>query len=225
MNIADHIAIFLHGSLDQARPSKAKPGKIEFYGRFALPPTAFDSLMESIKAVAPNGNISGLQLAPKLHSSLAPDKQFAGIPRDWFIVRMSSGADYPPDLFAVDGSKIAAIPLNGGQIRTEFYSGQRVRINTYAFFYPPTNGGSAGVSFNLSGIMAVGGGERIGNGGSGGEPSESAFAKYRNEPAQVQQAEPVDESQGKAGPGSNGGATGNNPFQQGTSTTQANPFG
>lgn len=226
MSIADHVGILLMSSLDQARESKAKPGKIEFYARVALPPTAQADLMAACTAVAPNGSLGGLQLAPKLHSSLAPDKQFAGIPLDWFIVRMSSGEGYPPELFAESGEKLTAIPLNASRIRTDFYAGQRVRVNTYGFFYPPKNGGSAGIGFNLSGLMAVGGGER--RGGDQGEPSESAFAKYRSEPANTG---------GNAFGGatstndavqntSTAGSTGDNPFQQGsTGNTAANPFG
>lgn len=219
MSIVDHVAIFLHGSLDQARESQAKKGKFEFYGRFAFPPAAQDDLMAAIAAVAPNGIIAGLQLAPKLHSSLPAAKQFAGIPLDWFIVRMSSGPDYPPELFAVDGTKLAALPINGTQIRADFYAGQRVRVNTYAFYYPPKGGGSAGVSFNLSGVMAVGGGERM-PGGNSAEPSESAFAAYRSgaQPSAAQDAPALQQS----------GATpaAANPFQVGSAgKSAASPFG
>lgn len=217
--ITDHVAILLRSSLDQARESKAKPGKHEFYAQLALPPQARDALMDACKSVAPNGSLNGLQVAPKLHSSLADAKRFAGIPLDWFIIRMSSGPDYPPELFAESGQKIAALPINSGQIRTEFYAGQRVRINTYPFHYPAKNGGSAGVAFNLSGLMAVGGGERRA-GDNGGESSESAFAKYRNTDAPAQQA-PQQEQ-----PASTGGASASaDPFQQsGGGSASADPF-
>lgn len=212
MSIADHVAIFLMGSLDQPKAGKAKPNSPEYWGQFAFPPEAQNDLMAACTAVAPNNSISGLQLAPKKHGALAPDKKFPGIPDDWFIVRMGTGPDYPPDLFLVNGQKITALPINGGAIRTDFYSGQKVRVNTYGFFYPPKNGGGAGVSFNLSGLMAVGGGERR-SAGEGGEPSESAFAKYRNDaPAQTSQPAPQESAQPKA-----------DPFQQPASADK--PFG
>lgn len=218
--ITDHVAILLRSSLDQARESKAKPGKHEFYAQLALPPQARDALMDACKSAAPNGSLNGLQVAPKLHSSLADAKRFAGIPLDWFIVRMSSGPDYPPELFAESGQKIAALPLNSGQIRTEFYAGQRVRINSYPFHYPAKNGGSAGVAFNLSGLMAVGGGERRA-GDNGGESSESAFAKYRNADAPAQ--ETVFKSTDAVNAG--GASASADPFQQaGGASASADPF-
>lgn len=219
MSITDHKAILLQGSLDQARPSKAKPGKVEFYARVALPPQAAADLTEACKSVAPNGSLSGLHLAPKLHSSLPADKQFPGVPADWFILRLASGASYPPDLYLTSGEKVEALPINGKAIMSDFYSGQFVRINTYPFHYPPTNGGSAGVAFNLTGIMAVGGGDRR-PGGNSGESSESAFAKYRDDSAPAQTA-PQATSQHAA----TGAATNDNPFAQGSAGGGgANPF-
>lgn len=217
MSITDFEAILLHSSLDQPRPNKANPGKIEFYTNIALPPAAANDLAESMKGVTPNGSLSGLRLTIEPNSKKA--KPHAGIPDDWLILRLSSGADYAPELFTTSGEKIAALPLNGGQIRTEFYSGQRVRVNGYPFFWNHEKSGAKGVSWNLSGVMAVGGGER--RGGGGGEPSESAFAKYRNDSAPVAVAEEVDESKGKVAPGAAAG----NPFQQSTVGTEANPFG
>lgn len=212
MSIADHVAIFLMGSLDQPKAGKAKPDKPVYWGQFAFPPEAQADLLAACSEVAPNNQLGGLQLAPKKHGSFAPDKKFPGIPDDWFIVRMSSGPDYPPDLFLVNGQKVSALPINGGAIRGDFYSGQKVRVNTYGFFYPPKNGGGAGVSFNLSGLMAIGGGERR-SAGEGGEPSESAFAKYRSDaPAQTAQSAPQESAQPAA-----------DPFQQ--STAAGNPFG
>lgn len=213
MSIADHVAIYLMGSLDQPKAGKAKPDRPEYWGQFAFPPEAQNDLMAACTAAAPNGSITGLQLAPKVHGRLAPDKKFPGIPDDWFIVRMGSGPDYPPDLFLTNGQKISALPINGGAIRADFYSGQKVRVNTYGFYYPPKGGGSAGVSFNLSGVMAVGGGERR-SAGEGGEPSESAFAKYRSDsPAQAPQTAPQQTAP----------VAGADPFQQPAST--ATPFG
>lgn len=217
MSIADHVAIFLMGALDQPKAGKAKPNNPTYWGQFAFPPAAEADLLAACTAVAPNGSLAGLQLAVKKHANLGADKKFPGIADDWYIVRIGTGPDYPPDLFLTDGSKVAALPINGQQIRSEFFSGQRVRVNTYGFFYPPKNGGSAGISFNLSGLMAVGGGERRSN-GEGGEPSESAFAKYRTD-APVQQSAPQEQTAQQPAQ-----ASGSNPFQQDTAST-ANPFG
>lgn len=216
MSIADHVAIFLMGSLDQPKAGKAKPNNPTYWGQFAFPPTAEADLLAACTAVAPNGSLAGLQLAVKKHANLAADKKFPGIADDWYIVRIGTGPDYPPDLFLTDGSKIAALPINGQQIRSEFFAGQRVRVNTYGFYYPPKGGGSAGISFNLSGVMAVGGGERRSN-GEGGESSENAFAAYRN--ASAQQSAPQEQAAQQPAQQSSG-----NPFQQGNAGT-ANPFG
>ena len=225
MSITDHVAILLHAALDAPQPSKAKPGKIEYYARFAFQPAAVDDLLALCTAAAPNGSTSGLQLPPKLHSSLHPDKRFPGIPLDWYIVRMASVPDYPPELYAVDGTKLAALPINRQQIRTELYAGQRVRVNTYGFHYPATNGGNPGVGFNLSGVMAVGGGERMA-GGDRGESSDSAFAKYRSDaPAQTGTGAATsggDAFGGSGAPANNAGANGSNPFSQPSS---GGPFG
>ena len=218
MSITDHEAILLHASLDQPRANKANPGKVEFYTNIALPPSAADDLAASMKEVAPNGNLSGLRLTIEPNGKKA--KPHAGIPNDWLILRLSSGADYAPDLYAENGQKVAALPVNGGQIRSEFFSGQRVRVNGYPFFWTHAQSGARGVSWNLSGVMAVGGGER--RGGGGGEPSESAFAKYRNDPPAQQAEQSAPQQTGTEASGNAG-----NPFQQNSAGTSnaGNPFG
>lgn len=209
MSITDHEAILLHSSLDQPRANKANPGKVEFYTNVAFPPTAANDLAAAMKEVAPNGSLSGLRLTIEANSKKS--KPHAGIPDDWLILRLSSGAEYSPELFAESGQKIAALPVNGSQIRTEFFAGQRVRINGYPFFWNHAQSGARGVSWNLSGVMAVGGGER--RGGAGGEPSESAFAKYRqNAPAEA--AAPASSAQAASTPANGGSAPSGNPFQQ-----------
>lgn len=209
MSITDHVAIFLMGALDQPKAGKAKPNSPTYWGQFAFPPSAKDDLLAACVAAAPNGSLNGLNLPVKTHSKFAADKKFPGIPDDWYIARMATGPDYPPELFLADGRKINALPINGGEIRGDFYSGQRVRVNTYAFHYPPKNGGSAGVSFNLSGVMSEGGGERR-PGGNGGESSESAFAKYRQSGSE---ATPAQSQAARSSTPATGGATGN-PFVQ-----------
>lgn len=212
MSIADHVAIFLMGSLDQPKAGPAKPDRPEFWGQFAFPPTAEPDLLAACTTATANGSLAGLQLAPKKHSSLAPDKQFEGVPLDWYIVRMGTGPDYPPDLFLVDGTKIAPLPINSGKIRADLFSGQHVRVNAHGYAYAAKNGGRPGVSFSLNGVMAVGGGERRSS-GEGGEPSESVFAKYRGDaPAQTSQSAPQEAAQTAA-----------DPFQQ--PATADKPFG
>lgn len=222
MSISDHVGILLDRSLDQARPSKRNPAKVTYYARVALPAAAGPELLELAKSVAPNGSLAGLTMTIKTHSALPADKQLAGIPADALIVRLTSGEGYPPDLFLADGSRIPASPLHAGEINGDFYSGQRVRINTYPFYYPAGKG-DAGISWNLSGLLAVGGGERRGN--AGGESSESAFARYAAiHDAPPPATAPADAFGAGAAPAA--GAAGSDPFQQGTATgAQANPFG
>lgn len=174
MSIQDHVAILLHSSLAQARPNKANPDKIEFYANVALPPSAAGDLAEQMKQEAPNGKLQGLRLTIEANSRKS--KPHPGIPDDWLILRLSSGQDYAPELYTEGGQKLAALPINGGQIRGEFFAGQKVRLNGYPFYWSHAISGATGISWNLSGVMAVGGGER--RGGGSGEPSESAFARY-----------------------------------------------
>ncbi|QRI46315.1 hypothetical protein [Xanthomonas phage X2] len=210
MSIADHVAILLAGSLDAPKAGKAKPDRPEYWGLFAFPPSAGPDLTAACQAAA-GGSLAGMRLAPKLHSRLEPDKQFAGIPQDWLIVRMGTGPDFPPALFLLDGSSVQALPINGAKIRADLFAGQKVRVNAHGFAYPPKNGGPAGVSFSLDGVMAVGGGQRRSSSSEGGEPSESVFAKYRAEVAAAPAA-------------STAPATTGNPFQQSAAGTD-NPFG
>lgn len=211
MSIADHVAILLYSSLDQARAGKSNPNKPEFYTNIALPPSATDDLAAQMKEVAPNGNLAGLRLTIEANGKKA--KPHVGIPNDWLILRLSSGPDYPPELFDTSGKKLAALPVNGGEIRGEFFAGQKVRVNGYPYPWNHAASGAKGISWNLSGVMAVGGGER--RAGGAGEPSESAFAKYRSDvPAQTN----VPAQQAAV----NGAGDTGNPFQQGGASI--NPF-
>jgi hypothetical protein len=216
MSITDHVAILLHSSLDQPRANKANPGKVEYYTNVALPPSAAADLAAQMKDVAPNGSLNGLRLTIEANGKKA--KPHAGIGDDWLILRLSSGADYAPELFGQDGAKISALPINGSEIRTQFYSGQRVRLNGYPFFWTHQQSGARGVSWNLSGVMVEGGGER--RGGGTGESSESAFAKYRGEVS----AQQTQQNANPSTPEPNAAAAGGNPFQQTTPVNAADPF-
>lgn len=214
MSIADHVAILLHSSLDQPRVNKINKNKVEFYANVAFPPTAANDLAEAMKEVAPNNSLNGQRLTIEANGKKA--KPHAGIPADWLILRLSSGPDFSPDLFGTNGQKIPALPLHSGEIRTEFFSGQRIRVNGYPFHWKHAESGAQGVSWNLSGVMAEGGGER--RAGGGGEPSENAFAKYRAD-APVQQT--VTQTQPSVQNTSTADSAAN-PFQ---ANTAANPFG
>lgn len=210
MSIADHVAILLFSSLDQPRAGKSNPNKVEFYTTIALPPAAANDLADQMKTVAPNGNLAGLRLTIEPNSKKA--KPIVGVPDDYLILRLSSGPDYPPELFTEEGKKLTALPVHGTEIRTAFYAGNKVRINGYPYFWDKTSiGAGKGISWNLSGVMAVGGGER--RAGGAGEPSESAFAKYRGESAPAQNNVPAQQTQA---------ASDSNPFQQGGASN--NPF-
>lgn len=223
MSIADHVGILLHSSLDKAVLNKANKNKekYEFYANVALPPTAQNDLAAAMKEVAPDGRLQGLRLTVEPNGNKA--KPHAGIPDDWLILRLSSGPDFPPDLFVESGAKIAALSINGSQIRTEFYSGQRVRVNGYPFAWNHTESGSRGISWNLSGVMAAGGGER--RAVNSGEPSESAFAKYRDaapSPTSERNAEAF--AVGRVADDTAHAAKSENPFAAGGGRS-ANPFG
>ena len=229
MSIADHEAVLLRASLDQARVNKASDtNKIEFYAVFAFPPSAMADLAEAMKAVTPANSLAGMKLAVK--ENRATNKPYPGIPDDWLIVRTTTGPDYPPDLFAQDGAKVAALPINAAQIRSEFYAGQNVRVNGYPFFWTHDKTHSKGVSWTLSGVMAVGGGT-LRPGGAGGETSESAFAQYRPTAGAQGSQNSDNQSAGAAANNGGGGGGGANPFQQsgnrgaeGGNRNNANPF-
>lgn len=217
MSIADHQATLLFSSLDQPRAGKSNPNKVEYYATIALPPTAAADLADQMKAVTANGNLSGLRLTIEANSKKA--KPHEGIPGDWLILRLASGPDYPPDLYTQTGQKIGALPVNGSEIRSEFFAGQRVRINGYPYLWNHAASGARGISWNLSGVMAVGGGER--RGGGSGEPSDSVFAKYRgDEPAQQAPAQHA----AQRGTEARTEARDSDPFRQ-TAPASSNPFG
>lgn len=221
MSLTDHVAILLHSSLDQARQNRVNKNKTEFYANVALPPSAGADLAALMTATSPNGSLNGLRLTIEPNGKKA--KPHAGVPNDWLIVRMSSGADFPPDLFGEDGTKIPALPLHGTEIRTQFFSGQRVRLNGYPFYWTHAESGARGISWNLSGVMAVGGGERRAA-AAGGEPSESVFAQYRSNTGTAPAPQDAYAAAAPAVYGTAAPAIAD-PFQAAAASSDANPFG
>jgi hypothetical protein len=215
MSIADHTGILLSSALDQPRAGKANPNKPEFYAVVAYAPDATDELAALMTEASPNKSLAGLKLSAEANRKKT--KPYAGIPEDWLIVKFAANPGYPPELFLETGETVAALPLNGGKIRTEFYAGQRVRMNGHPFAWSHESG-NRGISWNLAGIMSAGGGDRR-PGGNSGEPSESAFAKYRSsaQPAAAQEA-PAQHQAAATGAA--------NPFQVGSAgKSAASPFG
>lgn len=209
MALADHVAIILSASLDQPRAGKANPNKPDFYVQAAFDPSAGAYLQSAMIEASPSGKLNGLKYNVKTNGSL--EKPFPGIPDSYLVVRFGTGPDFPPELFTQTGEQISALPVNRSQIASEFYSGQRVRLNGYARYWSHESG-SKGISWSLSGVMAVGGGERR-PGAAAGEPSESAFAKYRQNGGE---ASAPAQSQAASAPAATG-----NPFQQ---SSESNPF-
>ncbi len=210
MALADHVAIILSASLDQPRAGKANPNKPDFYVQAAFEPSAGAYLQSAMIEASPTGKLNGLKYNVKTNGSL--EKPFPGIPDSYLVVRFGTGPDFPPELFTQTGEQISALPVNRSQIAGEFYSGQRVRLNGYARYWSHESG-SKGISWSLSGVMAVGGGERR-PGAAAGEPSESAFAKYRQSGGE---ASAPAQSQAASTQATNTG----NPFQQ---SGESNPF-
>ena len=172
MSITNHVGTLLYSALAKPQPNKTNPAKIEFFATVAFPPSAGADLAAAMTAVTPNGTLAGQRLT--VEANVKKAKPHAGIPDDWLIVRFTSGPDYAPELFTQTGDRILANPVNSTEIASRFYAGQQVRVNGYPFHWKHTGSGSQGVSWNLSGLMEVGGGERR----AGGNDSESAFAAY-----------------------------------------------
>lgn len=207
MALTDHVAIILSASLDQPRAGKANPNKPDFYVQAAFEPSAGSFLLSAMNEASPTGKLNGLRYNVKTNG--AQDKPFAGIPDDYLIVRLGTGPDFPPELFTQTGQQISALPVNRSQIASEFFAGQRVRVNGYPRYWTHDSG-AKGVSWSLNGVMSVGGGERR-PGAAAGEPNESAFAKYRDN-VPVEAAAPAASAQ--AASTTTTPATGGNPFQQ-----------
>ena len=221
--LADFEGILLSSSLTEARASKSNPNKIEFYAAVAYPAEAGAALAELAKTVAPNGSLAGLRMT--VEPNIRKAKPFAGIPDDALIMRLTSGPDYPPALFTSEGMRIPAGAAGAPMAREQLYAGQKVRVNGYPYFWNHTASGGRGISWNLSGVMAIGGGERRGN---QGESNEAAFGRYGT----IHDAPPAQTDAQASGFGSAPAPApapapaAADPFNQGTAgAANANPFG
>lgn len=229
MALQDHVAIILSCSLDRASKNRKKPtAPPRYYVRAALPPAADGDLGEAMAQVAPGGNWQATSHNIRANSMLK--KPYPGVPDDWRIVKFDT--QYPVPLYAPDGSEIFVSAENSARIRSEFYAGQRARIEGSPYLW--NNDGETGISWNLWGVMAVGGGDRLpGSGGSG-------FAAYRpqgagaapqqsggfgtNTPADGGQQQQQSGGFGAPAQGAPAGAAGTNPFQQPANAGNGNPF-
>ncbi|WHB31186.1 hypothetical protein [Xanthomonas phage NEB7] len=215
MSIPDHTAILLYSALAAPEKNKLKAddAPLEYYAVVAFPPEAQSDLVSAMTAVSESGQLAGHELAPKLNSSMA--KPTPGIPDNWLIARMSS--QYAPELYLDSGEALAATPLNTTRIKTEFFSGQHVRVNAnaYSWFHKKTN--RRGISLGLLGLMSVGGGERR----AGGNDSAEAFGVRPGQTPAAQPAAPASQPAAAAAAAAPANA---NPFAQGTAAQSGNPF-
>lgn len=218
MAITDHVGTLVAGSFDKPQLNKLKKdAPPQFYAVVAFDPAAGAALGEAMATVAPGGNWAGLQHGVKKNSTLA--KPYVGIPDDALIVRFSS--QYAPEIYDLSGQPVAATQENSAHIRSQLFAGQRVRINgaPYAWNFQ----GKQGLSFNLYGVLAVGGGERRATTGG-------SFDQYL--PEQSQQSQPAGNgsaaafgvSSGNAGATDQQTRSNADPFQQ-SNVNPNDPFG
>jgi len=170
MALQDHLAILTHSSLAEATPNKKKPGNpLQFYAKVAFPPEAGSDLLELVKSVAPGGNTTGLQMGVKPNART--ESPIPGIPDDWLVVRAST--QFAPAVIARNGDRLDQ-ETHKAAIKAAFYPGRRVRVilSAFAWTYDKKNG----VSFNLTGVMDAGDGERMNIGTEA--VVTNAFAQY-----------------------------------------------
>lgn len=214
MAITDHVGILVAGSFDRPQVNKLKPAApAQYYAVVAYDPSAGADLGAAMATIAPGGNWQSLQHGVKKNSALS--KPYAGIPDDYLIVRFAT--QFAPEIYDEAGKAVAPSQENSAHIRSQLYSGQRVRINGAP--YPWNFQGKQGLSWNLYGGMAVGGGERRAAAGGSFEqylPKQTSdFDQAANQQSAPQESSPAQQS----------GAAAGNPFQQPTTGATANPFG
>lgn len=226
MSLQDHLAILTHSSLAEATPNKKKAGNpLQFYAKVAFPPEAGNDLLELVKSVAPGGNTTGLQMSVKPNAKT--ESPIPGIPDDWLVVRAST--QYAPAVIARNGERLDQ-ETHKAAIKAAFYPGRRVRVllSAFAWTYDKKNG----VSFNLSGIMDAGDGERMNIGSEAAV--HNAFSQYADASAPDQTGKASNGQDNPFGNAPTGTAAVNNgalvqdananPFQQPAAVT-GNPFG
>lgn len=180
MSLTDHVGILVAGSFDRPQKNKLKANApAEYYAVVAFEPSAGSVLAELMGGIAPGGNWQALQHSVKPNRNLP--KPYAGIPDDALIVRFAT--QYPVEVRGEDGQEIPPSVENSPRIRSQLFAGQRVRINGAPYTW--SFSGKNGISWNLYGVMAVGGGERRPGAANGG-----GFEKY----IQPQQEAPVQQS-------------------------------
>lgn len=211
MALTDHVAILAHSSLDVPRVNRLNPQKpASFYAQIAFPPAAAGDLQALAAAVAPGGNLAGIEVGVKTNGQLA--KPLPGIPSDWFVVRSST--QFAPYVADGAGNQLdQSNPASHATIKTQFYAGRKVRaaLSAFAWTYPAT--GRRGISFNLQGVMASDEGERL-NIGAG--VMVNAFQQYAD-PAKAASVTPV--------PGANAATTAATQVAQtAAAAASANPF-
>ena len=185
----DFVAILAHSSLAMARPNKLKPGSPPtFYAEVCFPPEAGGALQALAAAVAPGGQLGGLEIGVKLNSQ--KQKPIPGVPGDWLVVKSST--QFAPYVADSSGAQIVqGDAAANARIQATFYAGKKVRAALSAFAWAHAQTNRRGISFNLTGVLEAGDGERL-NIGSG--VTANAFAKYAqpgSAPAQ-QSAAPLD---------------------------------
>lgn len=178
MSLTDHVGILVAGSFDRPQKNKLKANApAEYYAVVAFEPSAGGVLAELMAGIAPGGNWQTLQHSVKPNRTLA--KPYAGIPDDALIVRFAT--QYPVEVRGEDGHEIPPSVENSPRIRSQLFAGQRVRINGAPYTW--SFSGKNGISWNLYGAMAVGGGERRPGAANGG-----GFEKYIPQDAPAQQS-------------------------------------
>lgn len=185
MAITDHVATLAHSSLDVPRINRLNPEKpASFYAQIAFPPSAANELAALAQAVAPGGNLAGLEVGVKTNGALA--KPLPGIPADWFVVRSST--QFAPYVADGAGNQLDQnSPATRELIKLQFYAGKKVRAALSAFAWSHAATGRRGISFNLNGVMAADEGERL-NIGAG--VIVNAFQQYAD-PTKAASAVPV----------------------------------
>lgn len=223
MTITDHVAILTYSALAQAVPNQKKAGKpLHYFAVVAFPPSAQSDIAAVLTAVAPGGQLAGLDIRVPRNSQTS--KPIPGVPGDWFVIRTAS--QFPPYLADESGKQLSQ-DTEQAAIRTKFYPGKRVRVamSAYLWSYQGTNG----LSFNLNGVMAVAdNGERL----AIGNTAANDFAAYAD-PAAAAAGQtnpfagaPSSSTTQTAPSGSSAAVAANaDPFQQQANRAQgANPF-
>lgn len=168
MSLTDHVGILVAGSFDRPQKNRLKPAAPpEYYAVVAFEPNAGPALAAAMAELAPGGNWQAMNHSVKKNSAL--NKPYAGIPDNAIVVRFAT--KFAVEIRDEDGTELVPTAENSPRIRVKLFTGQRVRINgaPYAWNFQ----GKQGLSWNLYGVMAVGGGERRPGGSSG-----DGFGKY-----------------------------------------------